>query len=111
VLQKSIREGFGLTVTEALWKGRPTVASRVGGIPLQIADGESGFLISSPEQAAHRCIEALSDPELAKRLGRAGKERVRESFLTPRLLRDWLEILGGREPAELVGPAGAVEEG
>ncbi|MGH2961886.1 MAG: glycosyltransferase [Solirubrobacterales bacterium] len=110
VIQKSIREGFGLTVTEALWKGRPAVASRVGGIPLQIADGEGGFLVSSPEEAARRCIELLSDPELAKRLGRAGKERVRANFLTPRLLRDWLRILGGEEAVEPVPPAGAVEE-
>jgi trehalose synthase len=113
VLQKSIREGFGLTVTEALWKGRATVASDVGGIPLQIQDGESGFLVSSPEQAAHRCIEILSDPELAKRLGRAGKERVRADFLTPRLLRDWLDMLAPAAPrgrAEPARPAEAVEE-
>jgi trehalose synthase len=110
VMQKSIREGFGLTVTEALWKARPTVASRVGGIPLQIADGDSGYLVSSPEAAARRSIEVLSDPELAKLLGRAGKERVRRHFLTPRLLRDWLEILGGREPGEPVRRAEAVEE-
>ena len=92
IIQKSIREGFGLTVTEALWKARPTVASKVGGIPLQIADGQSGFLISSPEQAAQRCVEVLADPELGKRLGRAGKERARAKFLAPRLLRDWLEL-------------------
>jgi trehalose synthase len=109
VIQKSIREGFGLTVTEALWKGRATVASDVGGIPLQITDGETGFLVHSSEEAARRCIEVLSDPELAKRLGRAGKERVRESFLTPRLLRDWLELLGGREAGER-RPAEAVPE-
>jgi trehalose synthase len=109
VIQKSIREGFGLTVTEALWKGRATVASDVGGIPLQITNGETGFLAHSAEEAARRCIEALSDPELAKRLGRAGKERVRENFLTPRLLRDWLQLLGGRE-AEERPPAEAVRE-
>jgi trehalose synthase len=94
VMQKSLREGFGLTVTEALWKGRATVAGKVGGIPLQIVDGESGFLITSPEEAAERVASVLRDPELAKRLGRAGKERTREMFLTPRLLRDWLELLG-----------------
>src|SRR5205814_2268281 len=94
VLQKSIREGFGLTVTEALWKVRPTIGGNVGGIPLQITDGESGFLVSTPEQAAARTLEILADPELAKRLGRAGKERAREHFLTPRLLRDWLELMG-----------------
>jgi len=92
VLQKSIREGFGLTVTEAIWKGRPTVAGNVGGIPLQIVDGETGFLVDSPEQCAERCLEILGDPELGMRLGRAGKERVRRQFLSPRLLRDWMEL-------------------
>jgi len=92
VLQKSIREGFGLTVTEALWKGRPTVAGDVGGIPLQIVDGEDGFLVSSAEQAAQRSLEILGDPELGRKLGRAGKERARERFLSPRLLLDWLRI-------------------
>ncbi len=93
-MQKSIREGFGLTVTEALWKGRPTIASDVGGIPLQIDDGVSGFLVSSPDEAAARAVEILRDPELAKRLGKAGKQRARERFLTPRLLRDWLRLFG-----------------
>jgi trehalose synthase len=93
-LQKSIREGFGLTVTEALWKGRPTVAGNVGGIPLQIEDGASGFLVDSPAQCAERCIEILHDPELGKKLGRQGKEHARRNFLTPRLLRDWLGLLG-----------------
>jgi trehalose synthase len=97
VLQKSIREGFGLTVTEALWKGRPTIAGNVGGIPLQIGDGEDGFLVNTPEEAANRCIEILSDPELGRRLGRAGKERVRERFLSPRLLLDWLKIFSELE--------------
>jgi trehalose synthase len=92
VLQKSIREGFGLTVTEALWKGRPTIAGDVGGIPLQIVDDEGGFLVSTPEEAADRTLRVLRDPELGRRLGRAGKERVRERFLTPRLLLDWLRI-------------------
>ena len=72
-MQKSLREGFGLTVTEALWKGRPVVAGNVGGIPLQIADGETGFLVSSPEEAAERSIALLEDPALAKCLGRAGQ--------------------------------------
>jgi trehalose synthase len=97
VLQKSIREGFGLTVTEALWKGRPTVAGKVGGIPLQIEDGESGFLVDSSEDCARRCVEILADPELGKRLGRAGKEHARREFLSPRLLRDWLHLLGELE--------------
>ncbi|MDX6638307.1 MAG: trehalose synthase [Solirubrobacterales bacterium] len=91
-MQKSTREGFGLTVTEALWKGRATIGGDVGGIPLQIQDGVSGYLVSSPDEAAARTIEILRDPELAKRLGRAGKEHAREHFLTPRLLRDWLDL-------------------
>jgi trehalose synthase len=93
-LQKSIREGFGLTVTEALWKGRPTVAGNVGGIPLQIEDGVSGFLVGSPSECAQRCLEILRDPGLGKQLGREGKEHARRRFLTPRLLRDWLQLFG-----------------
>jgi trehalose synthase len=91
-MQKSTREGFGLTVTEALWKGRPTIGGDIGGIPLQIVDGESGFLVSSSEEAAQRSLEILRDPELAKRIGKAGKEHARKNFLSPRLLRDWLKI-------------------
>jgi trehalose synthase len=93
-MQKSIREGFGLTVTEAQWKGRPTIGGNVGGIPLQIEDGVTGNLVDSPEAAARRSIELLEDPELAKRLGRGGKEHARQHFLTPRLLRDWLDLFG-----------------
>ena len=91
-IQKSIREGFGLTVSEALWKVRPTIAGNVGGIPLQIQDGVSGFLVDSPEETAKRSIEILDDPALGKQLGRSGKEYVRTHFLMPRLLRDWLRI-------------------
>jgi trehalose synthase len=93
-LQKSIREGFGLTVTEALWKGRPTIGGDVGGIPLQIEDGVSGFLVGSPQECASRCLEILANPALGKFLGRAGKEHARREFLSPRLLHDWLELLG-----------------
>jgi trehalose synthase len=70
------------------------VAGDVGGIPLQIVDGQTGFLISSADEAAERSLNILRDPELAKQLGRAGKERARELFLTPRLLRDWLRLFG-----------------
>jgi trehalose synthase len=97
VIQKSIREGFGLTVTEALWKGRPTVAGRVGGIPLQIEEGQSGYLVSTPEETAQRALEILGDPELGRRLGKAGKEHARRHFLTPRLLRDWLRLFSDLE--------------
>ncbi|MBV9311121.1 MAG: glycosyltransferase [Solirubrobacterales bacterium] len=92
VIQKSTREGFGLTVTEAIWKARPLVGGAVGGIPLQISNGQSGFLVSTVEECAERSLEIVKDPALGKRLGRAGKETVRQRFLTPRLLRDWLEL-------------------
>lgn len=92
VIQKSTREGFGLTVSEAIWKARPFIGGNVGGIPLQVTDGESGFLVSSPQECAHRALEILTDPGLGRRLGRAGKETVRRNFLTPRLLRDWLTL-------------------
>ena len=92
VIQKSRREGFGLTVSEALWKARPFIGGDVGGIPLQVQDGETGFLVSSPEECAERSLRILREPDLGKRLGRSGKEHVRKHFLTPRLLRDWLRI-------------------
>ena len=91
-LQKSIREGFGLTVTEALWKARPTVGGRVGGIVAQITDGETGWLVDSAEHCADACIEILCDPREGRVRALKGKERVRRSFLTPRLLRDWLAL-------------------
>ena len=103
VLQKSIREGFGLTVTEGLWKGRPTVAGRVGGIPSQIQDRETGWLVESVEECAAACLEILADPAEARNRGIRGKEYVRQHFLTPRLLRDWLALfnrLDGNDTGE-----------
>jgi trehalose synthase len=99
VIQKSTREGFGLTVTEAIWKARPFIGGNVGGIPLQINNGETGFLVDTPEECAARALEILRDPELGQRLGRAGKESARRRFLMPRLLRDWLEIFEGLDGA------------
>jgi trehalose synthase len=92
VLQKSIREGFGLTVTESLWKTRPTVAGRVGGIVAQIQDGETGWLVDSSAACAEACLEILADPAAARERALRGKEYVRRHFLTPRLLRDWLVL-------------------
>src|SRR5262249_35558919 len=92
VMQKSIREGFGLTVAESLWKGRPTIGGDVGGIPLQIVDGEDGYLVSTPDEAAERCVAILQDRARGGRLGRGGKERRRERFLSPRLPPDWIRI-------------------
>jgi trehalose synthase len=92
VLQKSIREGFGLTVTEALWKVRPTVGGRVGGIVAQIRGGETGWLVDSVEECADACREILDDLDSATARARRGKEDVRQRFLMPRLLRDWLVL-------------------
>ncbi len=92
IVQKSIREGFGLTVSEALWKIKPTVGGNVGGIPSQIKDGETGYLVDSVEQCAERCMWILDHPEESRAMGRAGKEQVRAHFLMPRLLRDYLRL-------------------
>ncbi len=94
IIQKSTREGFGLTVTEALWKSRPTVAGRVGGIVDQIDDRQSGYLVDSPEECADACLEILRDPDAAREKALRGKEHVRRNFLLPRLLRDWLALFG-----------------
>jgi trehalose synthase len=93
VIQKSLREGFGLVVAEALWKGIPVVAGKVGGIVIQIQDGVSGYLVSSPEECASRCLDLLRDPALRKRVAQAGREHVRENFLITRDLRDQLELV------------------
>jgi len=90
ILQKSIREGFALTVTEALWKAKPVVASNVGGIPLQITHKHSGILTHSIEGAAYWIKHLLSDPEYAKKLGSNGKEHIRNNFLITRHIRDYL---------------------
>ena len=92
VLQKSLREGFGLTVTEAMWKGRPVIGGAAGGIRHQIDDGENGFLVASIEQAAERMVELLRDAGLRARLGRAAKEKARQNFLLTRYLEQYLDL-------------------
>jgi trehalose synthase len=92
-IQKSIREGFGLTVSEAMWKARPTIGGKVGGIVAQITDGETGYLVSSAEECAERVLTVLGDPQATREMTRRGKEHVRRRFLTPRLLRDWLALM------------------
>ena len=92
ILQKSIREGFNLSITEAMWKGKTVIGGRVGGIKLQIEDGKNGFLVSTPKEAAKRIVQLIKNPQLAERFGKAAKETVREKFLIPRLLRDYLKL-------------------
>jgi trehalose synthase len=95
VVQKSLAEGFGLTVAEAMWKGRPVVAAAVGGIQDQVIDGVTGLLVDPRDLDAYgRAVLALlQDPELAQRLGAAAREHVRDDFLEPRHLRQWFEVI------------------
>lgn len=93
VIQKSIKEGFGLVVSEALWKGTPVVAGKVGGIPMQIPDDMQGYLVSGIEDCARMVLSLLGDEALRKEFGVKGRERVQEKFLTPRLIRDELRLI------------------
>ncbi len=92
-VQKSVREGFGLTVSEALWKNRPVVGGRAGGIVIQIRDGFDGYLVGSIEECAARIIDVLADPVGADAMGAQGQEHVRANFLATRELEDWLRLL------------------
>ena len=92
ILQKSLKEGFGLTISEALWKAKPVVASNVGGIPLQIKHGYSGLLCNSVEGAAYSIKQLLSNTAYARKLGENGKEHVRNNFLLTRHLRDYMLV-------------------
>jgi trehalose synthase len=97
VLQKSTREGFGLTVAEAMWKGAAVIGGDVGGIRHQIKDEWNGFLVSTPDQAAARMVQLLKDPGLREQVGSRAKESVRQNFLMSRLLEDWLDLLSRYE--------------
>jgi trehalose synthase len=97
VLQKSIREGFGLTVAEAMWKGTPVIGGNVGGIRYQIEDGVNGFLVSSIEEAAERIVQLIKNRELCERLGQKAKETVRQKFLLTRYLEQYLDLLNSFE--------------
>jgi trehalose synthase len=103
LVQKSIKEGFGLTVTEALWKARPMVAGRAGGIVDQIQDGETGFLVASVAECAQALQSILDDPPEARQMALRGKEYVRRNFLSPRLLRDWLALFNRLDGNDLGG--------
>jgi trehalose synthase len=93
IVQKSIREGFGLVVSESLWKGTPVVAGRAGGIPLQMPADVGGRLVQSTEECATAMLELLQNRQLAAELGQSGREHVREHFLLPRLLMQELRLL------------------
>ena len=95
ILQKSLREGFGLTATEALWKGTPVVAGNVGGLRLQVSNDVGGYLVDSVEQCAEKVDYLLNHEEERVALGASGRERVRTQFLLPRLLRDELKLMNG----------------
>ena len=97
VIQKSLREGFGLAVTEALWKGRPVIGGRAGGIPLQVLDGETGYLVSSPSECAQKMAYLIEHPETADQFGRQGREHARQNFLITRYLRDYLRVFNSLE--------------
>ncbi len=92
VLQKSLKEGFGLTVSEGMWKGKPVIGGAIGGIPLQILHGATGFLVHSVEGTAFRIRQLLTDPEMARRMGELGREQVRRNFLITRQMRDYLTV-------------------
>ena len=103
IVQKSTREGFGLTVTEAMWKGKPVIGGAVGGIALQLRDYNTGFLVNSPEGCAFRIRYLLHRPEMAKRMGKLAREFVRQYFLITRNIRDYLTLLSLLEnPGSLV---------
>ena len=92
IIQKSLREGFGLVITEALWKGKPVVAANVGGIPLQVDNRRTGYLIGDISECAERVIHLLKNSEIANKMGISGKEYVRKNFLITRLLKDYLNL-------------------
>jgi len=94
IIQKSLKEGFGLTVTEALWKEKPVVASKVGGIPLQIKDSETGFLLDTEDIQgfAEKIVEILQHPKLGENMGKKGKEIVRDNYMITRLMSDYLDL-------------------
>jgi len=97
VLQKSLREGFGLTVAEAMWKGTAVIGGNVGGIRYQIEDGVNGFLVSSVEEAAERIVRLINDPDLGRRLGERARETVRQNFLLSSYLEKYLDLFNSFE--------------
>jgi trehalose synthase len=97
VLQKSLREGFGLTVSEAMWKKTPVIGGNVGGIRYQIEDGINGFLVSSVEEAAARIVQLVKDEKLRDQMGKKAQETVRKNFLLTRYLEQYLDLFNSFE--------------
>ncbi len=97
ILQKSLREGFGLTVTEAMWKGAAVIGGDVGGIHRQIRNGKNGYLVSSVDEAAERIVKLLKDKKLRRRLGKNARETVRKKYLMSRSLENWIDLLSSFE--------------
>jgi trehalose synthase len=110
ILQKSLKEGFGLTVTEGLWKGKPVIGGDTGGIRLQVINHFTGYLVNSPEGAAMRIRYLLKHPEIMDTMGKNAKQYVLDNFLITRHLREYLTLIcalifGSREFIELRMPA------
>ncbi len=110
VLQKSTKEGFGLTVTEGLWKSKPVIGGNTGGIRLQLIDGQTGYLVDSPEDAARRMIQLLQNPEQMEEIGKNAKEHVRQNFLMTRHLGEVMSVLvdlesGIKHTVQIIDPS------
>ncbi|XXF78875.1 glycosyltransferase [Myxococcaceae bacterium GXIMD 01537] len=111
VIQKSLREGFGLVISEALWKGTPVVAGRVGGIPLQMPEDVGGFLVDTVDECATSVLELMLNPERARDLGARGREHVRDNFLMTRLLLDELRLMDTLAHEQPLVPRGIIHAG
>jgi len=103
VLQKSLREGFGLTVAEAMWKGTPVIGGNVGGIRYQIEDGVNGFLVSSPKEAAQRIVRLIKSEKLRRSMGKKARETVKKNFLLTRYLEQYLDLFNAFETIYRLG--------
>jgi trehalose synthase len=110
VMQKSIREGFGLTVAEAMWKGTPVIGGNVGGIRYQIEDGENGYLVNSVDEAAERLVTLLKDKKGCEKMGKKGRETVRNNFLMIRLLEQYLDLFNSFETKFTLDREGTIKK-
>ncbi len=110
ILQNSVREGFGLTVSEAMWKGKAVVGGPAEGIKLQIKDGVNGFITKNPQQAAEKIVRLIKNPALAKKLGRKAHQTVKNNFLMPRLLKDYLKLFKQLNSAPQTNVYGGAED-